>query len=271
MSAIANPLTSLPPTEVPLANAPLVRVIGQVGFPLIMSIQSPEFIGPIQEAIRSVYPVLTREMTRGFFVGPGGSLPLGALPMQQDVTWRFADAREDWKWRVSLTSTFLALETVAYSSRADFLARFRAIIEAMADRIDPKIVERLGLRYIDRIERVTAEEVKALVRPEILGLAGTEMAGAVTQSIHETLFSMEHAQLAVRGGLLPAFTTVDPSAIPPIAHPSWILDIDMFNSESRPFEVGELMEETQRFAERIYGFFRWAVTPDFLRRYGGVL
>ena len=30
-----------------------------------------------------------------------------------------------------------------------------------------------------------------------------------------------------------------------------------------------LAKSAQRFAERIYTIFRWAVTDDFLRRYGG--
>jgi hypothetical protein len=29
------------------------------------------------------------------------------------------------------------------------------------------------------------------------------------------------------------------------------------------------MEMTRRFAEQIYSFFRWAVTPEFLKRFGG--
>jgi hypothetical protein len=36
-----------------------------------------------------------------------------------------------------------------------------------------------------------------------------------------------------------------------------------------PFAVDRVLTEAQRFAERIYTIFRWAVSDDFLRRYGG--
>lgn len=43
----------------------------------------------------------------------------------------------------------------------------------------------------------------------------------------------------------------------------------MFTASPRPFSVDQLAESAGRFAERLYTFFRWAVTDEFLRRYGG--
>ncbi len=54
--------------------------------------------------------------------------------------------------------------------------------------------------------------------------------------------------------------TIDPAAIKPVAADSWLLDLDMFRVERRAFDVAELMNEAQRFAERTYAFFRWTVT-----------
>lgn len=45
----------------------------------------------------------------------------------------------------------------------------------------------------------------------------------------------------------------------------------MFTAESRPFDVDRIVAEAQSFAERLYAMFRWAVTDDFLRLYGGEL
>jgi len=70
---------------------------------------------------------------------------------------------------------------------------------------------------------------------------------------------------------MPAGATFDPNAIEPISEPSWILDLDMSLSKNREFNIEALMSEGQRFAERIYTFFRWAVKDDFLRRFGGQL
>jgi uncharacterized protein (TIGR04255 family) len=68
---------------------------------------------------------------------------------------------------------------------------------------------------------------------------------------------------------VPAGVTVDPNAIEPIAEPSWVLDLDMFSNEQQAFVPVEIVAAARRYCERLYAVFRWAVTDDFLRRYGG--
>ena len=71
MSVDQNPLVAATPAEIPLRTAPLVRVIAQVRFPVIASIDTRGFIASFQEALREAYPVLRPEMTQGFVVGMG--------------------------------------------------------------------------------------------------------------------------------------------------------------------------------------------------------
>jgi uncharacterized protein (TIGR04255 family) len=259
-----NPLTASTPEEIPLQNAPLVRVIAQVRFPLITSIEKQDFIASFQEAIRKTYPILRSERMHGVIFNSQG-----ASPAQSNTIWRFHD-KED-KWRVSLASDFAALETVAYSSRHDFLQRLQHVLSALETEIDPLNVDRLGLRYIDRIEKIDNQDLKMLVRPELAGIAATEIGKFALQSLSETMFLFPDSKekLMARWGQLPPKTTIDPATIEPIDDSSWILDLDMFREESRTFETQTLIKDTQYFAERIYTFFRWAVTDDFLRRYGG--
>ncbi|HOU92491.1 MAG TPA: TIGR04255 family protein, partial [Polyangiaceae bacterium] len=86
MAEIQNPLTAPLPAEVPLPDAPLVRVIGQVRFPPVLSLEKREFIAPFQEAIRSTYPVLRPEQTQGIVLGPQG-----VAPGPKQIAWRFSD------------------------------------------------------------------------------------------------------------------------------------------------------------------------------------
>ena len=72
MNAPDTPLTGPPPPEVPLTDPPLARVIAQVRFPLIASLEKREFIRSFQEAIRSCYPVLRPEERKGVVLGPQG-------------------------------------------------------------------------------------------------------------------------------------------------------------------------------------------------------
>jgi uncharacterized protein (TIGR04255 family) len=264
MSTQNNPLAASLPTEVPLPGAPLVRVIVQVRFPSILSIEKRDFVAPFQEVIRKSYPVLRAEQTRGILLGPDG--PAQMLPT---VTWRFTSADE--KWRVSLATDFVAIETTAYESRTDLLGRFEEVVRTLESHIAPQTVDRLGVRYIDRITGASVDAIDKLVRTEMLGVAGTAAGKHANLSISEALFDLpDHpAQMRARWGLLPAGGTVDPAAVEPIDERSWILDLDIFSLGSRPFESAKILSETRIFAGRSYSFFRWAVTDDFLRLYGG--
>lgn len=264
MSTGLNPITSALPAEVPLPSAPLVRVVAQVRFPQILSIEKRDFVAPFQEAIREQYPVLRQEQTQGVVVGPQG-----ASSMPPQVIWRFAD--EGKSWRVSLAADFVAIETTGYESRDDFFTRFETTVAALAEHVGPRVVDRIGVRYIDRVTGDAIKQIKGLVRPEVLGVVATEAATFARHSLSESLFTVLEppAQILARWGLLPEGGTVDPAAIEPLSEVSWILDLDMFRAESRSFVPRDVVAEARSFAERIYTFFRWAVTDEFLRLYGG--
>lgn len=259
-----NPLVDPPPQEVPLATAPLERVVAQVRFPLITSIEKESFVGSFQEAIRDEYPVLRPEQQAGVVLAPQGALPLES-PRK---IWRFHGA--DGTWRVSLAPDFVAIETGAYSSRRDFLARLRRAVEAVERCFGPTQADRLGLRYVDRITGPTKEDLQTLLRPQFAGILATEIGDSALHAIHEALFPLTapRGNLAVRWGRLPARGTLDPSVLQPIEEPSWFLDLDAFTHQV-PFQSAPLLETAERLAERVYAFFRWAVTDSFLHRFGG--
>ena len=264
MDTRTDPLTASLPSEVQLPSAPLALVIVQVRFPPILSIEKRDFVASFQEAIRARYPILRAEQTRGVLLGGQGS-----VPMPPSVTWRFSGIEE--KWRVSLATDFVAIETTAYERRSDLLARLEEVIRALEAHVAPKTVDRLGVRYIDRITGAAVDEIGTLVRGEVLGVTGTVVSRHANHSLSEALFSLpdQRAQLRARWGLLPPNATVDPSAIEPIDKPSWILDLDMFSSEARAFAPSSILSDARAYAERTYSFFRWVVTDEFLRFFGG--
>lgn len=264
MVDLQNPLTAPLPEEVPLPRAPLVRVIGQVRFPPVLSLEKRDFVAPFQEAIRATYPILRPEQAQGILVGPQGM-----APGQKQMAWRFSDV--DGGWRVSVTPGFVAIETTSYTSRDDFLERVRFVLDAFAEHVEPALVQRLGVRYIDRVTGDALGDISKLVRQEVLGIVGTSLSEHARHSLTETAFALPGSkeEVLARWGLVPARATVDPSAIEPIDEPSWVLDVDMFSSEEHPFVPEEIVNTARRYAERLYTVFRWAVTDDFLRRYGG--
>lgn len=262
-----NPMISEPPSEVPLPNAPLVRVLAQLRFSEILSIEKREFVAPFQEALREQYPMLKHEKTQNIIMGPKGP----SVSASASGVWRFSDLESG--WRVSLSPDFVALETSSYTSRDDFIARLSDVLEMLAETIGPKVIERLGVRYIDRVESPHFEKVRSLIREPILGVGSTQLWEELRHSISESVFGIAetNAALKARWGVLPAQATIDPAVFEPIDSPSWLLDLDAFRQEQRVFDPEELSAEARRYAERIYSFFRWAVTDEFLKAYGGEL
>ena len=267
VNAADMPLAGPPPPEVPLTDPPLVRVIAQVRFPLIASLEKREFIASFQEAIRESYPVLRPEEERSVVLGSQG-----VVDTRSHTLWRFHEARG--AWGVTLAPDFLALETTRYTSREDFMERLRLVLEALEEHVDPRELDRLGVRYIDRVSGENLSALPQLVRPEVAGILGSPLSERAQRAISENVFILPRnaGQITARWGLLASRSTIDPAALEAIEEPSWILDTDAFQSfeaGSRQLDVASVVEQARGFAERIYSIFRWAVTDEFLRRYGG--
>lgn len=262
-----NPFRDLPPQEVPLDRAPLDFVICQVRFPSVLSIGRDEFVASFQEALRRDYPFVESQIVQQLqLASMGGDVP--AMPQPATKTYQFFSS--DRRWNLTLSPDFLALQTNAYKSRREFMARLEQAIAALADHIGPTHSTRLGVRYFDRIKGEDLKLVNEFLRPELLGLmAAGEASTDVDQLISQALFSVPEGKLAVRWGLLPQGMTIDPIAIKPEGVPSWILDLDCFTDAVEPFDATKLVQEARHLSERIYTFFRWAVLPPFLSHYRG--
>lgn len=258
-----NPLIATPPLEVPLDNAPLVRVIAQIRFPPILSIEQQAFVGSFQEAIRAEYPILEPVKTQSLIFNPEGA----AVTPTFQTTWCFWNT--DRTWRISLASSSVSIETTKYTSRSDFLARLKDLLVKLHSNFHLSQIDRVGLRYIDRIVGQNLADISLLIRPEIAGISCSDLQEYVHQVLHESLFLLPEAQIAARWGVMPANATFDPYAIDPVPERSWILDLDISTTQPQIFSVEAVMEQALDFTERIYTFFRWVVTNEFLRRYGG--
>lgn len=255
--------------EVPLPAAPLESVVAQVRFPPVTWIADQDSIAPFQRAIYEKYPVLRPERTVNVVVTPEGANQGG----RSTVVWRFTDKSQ--QWQVSLATDFLALDIKRgnYTSRAEFVQRFEEILNALDEFVHPAVYERLGIRYVDRVVLEQSNwqaELRPLMRQELLGMAGVDLTedAFMSRTVCDSEFRFSDAVLHARWGLVPANTALDSMHGDPINKPTWLLDLDMYSPAPHDFEVTDIVERTKDYAERIYGFFRWAVTADFLRRYG---
>ena len=260
---LTDPLRDPPPPEVPLKNPPLLRVIAQVRFPTLLAVRSADRVSGFQDAVRDRYPYLEREDIAMLSVGP---ISVPDASHEAVVHWRFWDAQR--KWRTTLNQDFLAIETTAYESRADFMANLGEVLRAFQTIFQPNSATRLGMRYIDQIKPPSVERITDLLIPEIVGTAkffGKEAQHLITQ----LSVNASPGSLVARWGKLPKGMTVDPTVMQPTEEESWIIDLDLSETSETTFDPEALIARVRTYAERIYTVFRWMVTDEFLREYGG--
>lgn len=265
---IADPLLGVPPERVQLASAPLVRVLGQVQFAKIIKISDETHIGNFQEAVRVEYPFIEKDSAKGIqLVVDGGGVQAVST---DEVIWRLFDSTR--QWRVSLNTSALTLETMLYTSRTEFLDRFKFLLGALVAAIRPSVATRVGFRYVNRLDRnEDLNDLDKLVHTELIGVLAAPVRPQVEQVVSQALCKTAEGNLMVRWGMLPAGTSHDPDAAPPHSSTTWMLDIDSFATEGVPqhgFSADDLAQLVKTMADRAYAFFRWSVKDEFLERFG---
>jgi uncharacterized protein (TIGR04255 family) len=242
-----------------LEAPPLASVLVQIRFDPVLRVADEAFVGFFQQAIRDRYPT-TRADTE-FQVN---------LPTAPDVPpthvqtrlWRFTS--EDEIWQVTLSSSFVALETKTYAGHADFLERLNEVLVAVGEHIQPQRVLRAGVRYLQRLEGDDLGRLSDFLRDEILGICGVD--AGIDTCLTQARHLAEEVTLHARWGTLPPGVGTD--LLPPLEAPNWIFDIDVFDETARDFDAEQLTAVVFDYSRRQYRFFRWAVTPAFLERFG---
>lgn len=259
-----NPFSGLAPKEISLTPAPLVKVISQIKFPTIASISNQGFIAPFQESLRHHYPKFVKDEGVELNISPQGG------NFSRKVIWRMLDKSQ--KWRVSLGENFLSLETDEYPGRTNFLGSLKDLIEKINSTVRLDLVERVGLRYINRIFFPDKNHLATLLQPGFVGIVNEDLQQHLMSSFCEARFTVsDHLNVNGKWGLVPGNQTYDPTVLSTVEDESWILDIDGYRDQSIDFEIQEIISVMNQIADVDYRFFRFVVTDAFLRKYGGTL
>jgi uncharacterized protein (TIGR04255 family) len=250
--------------EVPLDNAPLVRVLCQVRHSALLSLASENsnelalrFAGRISDD----YPLYTVSREAGIVITPTG--------MENDnrtasTLWRLKS--KDEVWQVTFSKDFISLETAKYDGRNKFQDRLTNILAAYNEEINPPVASRIGLRFTNRIDNEDQlKNLDSLVRTELLGHVNVDLPSGVTMehSFGQAQYLDSAGGLTYNWGLLPAGGMFDVT-LPAVPRPSWVLDIDVFSSTRTAFNADVLASVMNNLAVRAYTCFRWSVKPHFL-------
>ena len=207
-----DPLFGEIPPRILLANAPLVRVLGQVRFPKIVRIADESYIADFQEATRREYPYIHSDVVQGVELNLAGKELQHR--MMRSVIWRFFDPLR--VIRVSLAQDAITLESASYVSRDDFLGRLSFILDCLNKTIAPSMAERAGVRYIDRLQgEDQLELLTQLIQPELLNILQPNLTSRIDISMTEITSTTAEGKLIARYGLAPANFSHEPDVAPP--------------------------------------------------------
>jgi len=156
---------------------PLDKVICQLRFPPILKIDA-ELPSAFQEFIRMDYPLYSEKVTFQ------QEIAIGIKPHDpQEMIRRFTNpsstknhefCSQDRSCRINLTRTSLSMSITKYACWEDFIRKFKNVYDAFLSLYPPPFFIRIGLRYIDIIDRsklgLTDVNWNELLQPYFLGL-----------------------------------------------------------------------------------------------------
>lgn len=264
-SSPTDPFGHDPITEVYLPEAPLARVLSQVRWPAVTELKADldGVATRLGQQLSETFPLYGQQREAQVLLTPEGVTQTPGA-----VIYQFQSVDENWK--VSMTDSFLTLETSVYRSRTDFCNRLASVLASLASVINPPWINRVGFRYVNRVEGQNFDLLDSIVEPAVLGGAAVPLSDGVSlvNSISQTVYALNDAMLLARWAKLPAGNTIDPS-IEAVDGWSWVLDLDAYREGKMPFDATGLSETAASLSAIAYNFFRWATKPEFLRLYGG--
>lgn len=172
--------------RVKYGKSPLVEVIFQLRFPTILAINSKQPVG-FQEKIRALYPFYKEsiEQQNEFIISPDGNP--SQVKKNENINYSFVSG--DNASKVNLTSSFIAISTLAYTQWEDFIKQIEYVIPTFEAEYDPAFYTRVGLRYVDVITKgqlgLSDRKWSDLIQPHILGVVTPEIEEGVRSFVSE--------------------------------------------------------------------------------------
>lgn len=255
----------------PLKNPPVYLVLTQVQFNQLMVLE--DHLKAIQESFRKAgYPdFVPHQFTFVRLPGDEGGVP---QPIQQDF-YQFGNQERTHAFL--LNSYGLVLQSSSYGHFDAFRTSFLEGLERVHKIVKLNFIEKVGLRYLDRVMPASDETLDIYLQPAARGLPS--ISGAARQHAYmEALHQLGQIQLTSRviiqadGKLtLPAdihtFNMRLEERFIDYHGPSATLDNDAFFSERESYGADQVDKRLQELHDVISDAFRSIVTNDALHRW----
>jgi uncharacterized protein (TIGR04255 family) len=180
---------------------PLAEVVCQLRFPRLFELDE-SVPADFQKSLGKTYPnIASREMAT-FRVG-GGDTP--SSPVSRRVVYDFTT--RDSQYTISLCSDFVAIKTNNYEGWEIFFPHVLSAVRALRHSYDIPLFSRVGLRYVNKIDRellgLKDTSWPELIRSSALGLLGdSEIDGKEIADQHSTtILHLDRGAVAIQSGI----------------------------------------------------------------------
>lgn len=228
---------------------PLVAVVVELRYHPILKIA--DRIADYQERVRATFPVFQEVTSQHVNMGP-------LAPVEVRTERLFNMRKQDGYSALSVSKASLSLESRRHESRQNFISDAKVGIDALVELHGPVVPTRLGLRYVDLIDKAQIEqdlgrttEWSQLVSEAFLqvptGLADFDGA----------LFACEVAAPMTSGGAMTVRYGLVQDADGRV---KYRLDVDRY--VEGVFDASQLVDLLGRFADDVFAVFIAAMGPD---------
>jgi len=229
---------------------PLVVVVAQLRFHPVLKV--PDRVADFQERVRARFPTFAEVATREIAVRPSG------LDVKEGREFRFD--KLDAPSTISLGDSALALETRSHTSHRSFLDDMALAVQALVDVFSPVVPTRLGLRYINAVDRSLVAQAlgREVSWPELIVPGFLTMPESIadlqgTYFAHELNSRMQSGEMTLRYGLMRKSNEKGEH---------FRIDIDRY--VEGPFDAGDAIAKLGSFADDIFKVFASAAGPALL-------
>lgn len=165
---------------IPLANQPLVLVLGQVRFSPVR--QMGNYIPVIQEEFRRHgFPLERAGKVQRLILDSAGGVPVEVVEEQR---WEYRNREETWS--ILVMQDCVVLQTTAYERFEGFAEKLQhavGTVLSMTEHDRLGVVQRVGLRYVDVVQPRDGEDFRVYLRPGFHGVAD-EVFRTATHRLH---------------------------------------------------------------------------------------
>lgn len=174
-----------------------------------------------------------------------------------DQGWRYSSA--DMSRVVTVMPSIVSLQVATYERWSTTLRpALEALLVAVDMALKPSMVQRIGLRYVNRLsdpEVLSATDWVGRIDPELLGVIRHTILGSYVRNMQQQVdLALEDGKGAVlRHGLVPG---------PPAG--DYLIDLDVFDEVAHPFAAESVLNRAQRMNRTAFAIFQQLLTTKQL-------